>query len=127
MKLGVFVHLSDKVREDFENLRKNGFSTCQLDVWDDALKTDEMAEKVNAAKEEFGIEITALWCGWEGPAVWDFYDGPLTLGLVPSTYRYARINNLKRGSDFAKKIGVTDIATHMGFLPEKEKIKGVGM
>ncbi len=118
MKLGVFVQLSDKVREDFEKLKKNGFTTCQLNVWDDALKTDEMAEKVNAAKEEFGIEITALWCGWEGPAVWNFYDGPLTLGLVPATYRYARINNLKRGSDFAKKIGATDVATHMGFLPE---------
>ena len=118
MKLGVFVKLSENIREEFKKLRDNGFSTCQVDVWDDALKTDEMAEIVNAAKEEFKIEITALWCGWEGPAVWNFYDGPLTLGLVPSIYRYPRIENLKKGSDFAKKIGVTDIVTHMGFLPE---------
>lgn len=120
MKLGVFVHLSEQVYEDFKALKDNGFSTCQLDVWDDALKTDEMAEKVNAAAKEFGIEITALWCGWEGPSIgkWNFYDGPLCLGLVPATYRYARIQNLIKGSDFAKKIGVEKMATHMGFLPE---------
>ena len=118
MRLGVFVKLGENIKEEFKKLRDNGFSTCQVDVWDDALKTDEMAEIVNSAKEEYGIEITALWCGWEGPAIWDFYDGPLTLGLVPSAYRSVRIENLKKGSDFAKKIGVTDIATHMGFLPE---------
>ena len=118
MKLGVFVKLSKNIKEEFKKLRDNGFSTCQVDVWDDALKTDEMAELVNSAKEEYGIEITALWCGWEGPAVWNFYEGPLTLGLVPAAFRSARIENLKKGSDFAKKIGVTDIVTHMGFLPE---------
>ena len=118
MKLGVFVKLSENIKEEFKKLKDNGFSTCQVDVWDDALKTDEMAELVNSAKKEFGIEITALWCGWEGPAQWNFYEGPLTLGLVPPEYRAARIENLKKGSDFAKKIGVTDLVTHMGFLPE---------
>ena len=118
MKLGVFVKLGKNIKEEFKKLKDNGFATCQVDVWDDTLKTDEMAELVNSAKKEFGIEITALWCGWEGPAQWNFYEGPLTLGLVPSEYRSARIENLKKGSDFAKKIGVTDLVTHMGFLPE---------
>lgn len=118
MKLGVYVNLRSNIREEFKKLRENGFSTCQLGVWSDELKTDEMAELVNSAKEEFNIEITALWCGWEGPRVWDFYDGQLTLGLVPTAYRFARMKNLMRGSDFAEKIGVTDMATHMGYLPE---------
>ena len=87
-------------------------------MWDDRLKTDEMAELVNQAKKNHQIEITALWCGWEGPAKWNFSEGPLTLGLVPAAFRFTRMKNLMLGSDFAKKIGVTDIATHMGFLPE---------
>ena len=118
MKLGVFVHLSEKIDEEFERIKENGFSTCQLNVWSDDLKTDYYADLVNKAKEKYGIEITALWCGWEGPARWNFYEGPLTLGLVPVAYRYKRMKNLIKGSDFAKKIGVSDLVTHVGFLPE---------
>ncbi|MBR4072674.1 MAG: sugar phosphate isomerase/epimerase, partial [Clostridia bacterium] len=62
--------------------------------------------------------ISAFWCGWEGPAIWDFYDGQLTLGLVPPDFRQMRVKNLCDGADFAKKFGVTDVATHMGFIPE---------
>lgn len=123
MKLGVFVQLSNDVDKEFGKLRENGFSTCQLNVWDDKLKTDEMAELVNRAKQKHEIEITALWCGWEGPSVWNFSHGPSTLGLVPEAFRFARMKNLMRGSDFAKKIGVTDIATHMGFMPENPGTK----
>ena len=78
MRLGVFVTLSKEIKEEFRRLKENGFCTCQLSVWDDSLKTDEMAELVNQAKKEYGIEITALWCGWEGPAQWNFSEGPLT-------------------------------------------------
>lgn len=53
-----------------------------------------------------------------GPRIWDFYDGPVTLGLVPVDFRYARIKDVMAASDFAKKIGVENVATHVGFLPE---------
>lgn len=118
MKLGVMVHLSEKIREEFKNLRDMGFSGCQLACWDMKLYTDDMAEKVREAVKEFNVDITALWCGWSGPAAWNFQEGPVLLGLVPVTYRHARIQDLKMGSDFAKKIGVTDVITHVGFLPE---------
>ena len=44
--------------------------------------------------------------------------GPQTLGLVPPEYRAMRLKELKNGADFAAKIGVSDIITHVGFLPE---------
>ncbi len=118
MKLGVLVPLDTNIDAEFAKLQKYGFESCQLKVWDDALKTDEKAEEVVRAKEKYGIEITALWCGWDGPKPWNFTDGPQLLGLVPAAFRFTRMKNLMRGADFAKKIGVTDIATHMGFLPE---------
>lgn len=118
MKLGVFVILGDNVEQKFKELKDNGFSTCQLNSWSESLMNEEMAKRVNAAKEEYGIEITAFWCGWEGPQVWDFYEGPATLGLVPTAYRFDRMKTLKKGSDFAKMIGVKDVITHVGFLPE---------
>ena len=118
MKLGVFVVLNENIEKEFEKLKNNGFSTCQLSSWRESAMTQENADRVNAAKEKYGIEITAFWCGWEGPGVWDFQEGPHTLGLVPPAYRFARMKTLEKGSDFAKNIGVTDVITHVGFLPE---------
>src|SRR5699024_6610823 len=53
-----------------------------------------------------------------GPKVWDFYGGQETLGLVPVAYRFARMQNLMNGADFAARLGVTDVVSHMGFIPE---------
>ena len=106
------------IDQKFENLTKIGLHHCQLMSWDQSQRTDERAEEILAACKKYDITITALWCGWEGPVEWNFYGGQETLGLVPETYRYARFNNLKQGADFAKKLGVTDIVTHMGYVPE---------
>lgn len=118
MKLGVLVNLNENIEQEFEKLNSLGFSTCQLCSWDTKMMTEEYAEKVNTAAKKYDITITAFWCGWSGPSVWDFYAGPHTLGLVPPEYRNMRVQELKIGSDFAKMINVTDIATHVGFLPE---------
>jgi sugar phosphate isomerase/epimerase len=68
--------------------------------------------------EKYDITISTVWVGWSGPTAWNFTEGPVTLGIVPVEYRYARIKELMHGSDFAKKLGVNQIATHFGFLPE---------
>lgn len=118
MKLGVFVTLNDNIEEEFSKLRKNGFSTCQLGCWKPEIMNDEYAEKISRTAEKYKIEITAFWCGWSGPAVWNFYEGPNTLGIVPQAYRFQRVRELIKGGDFAKSFGVKDVITHMGFLPE---------
>lgn len=118
MRLGVITGLGKGIHEEFKKIKSYGFDTCQLSGWNEALFTDEYAELVKSAAKEYSIEITAFWCGWPGPQVWDFYEGPLTLGLVPQTFRHERLCMLMKGSDFAKKIGITDIATHVGYIPE---------
>lgn len=119
MKLGVLILLDSKnVDEKFKGVHDLGFESCQLCGWDMSLFNDEVAESVNAACEKYNVRISTFWCGWGGPQVWDFYEGPLTLGLVPVTYRNKRIEDLKKGSDFAKKLGVENVATHVGFMPE---------
>lgn len=119
MHLGVMVRLDDmNVDARFKQVYDYGFKYCQLCNWKMEHYTDEAAELVRAAKEKYGVTITSLWCGWEGPRVWNFYEGYKTLGLVPREYREARISNLKLGSDFAKKLGIKQVVTHAGFLPE---------
>jgi len=102
----------------FKTLINNGFNSCQLLSWIPALWTQENADRLSRLIEEYGVTVSAFWCGWEGPVVWDFYDGQLTLGLVPPEYRQMRVENLCNGADFAKELRITDVVTHMGFIPE---------
>lgn len=123
MKLGCMVHMDGRlmdgsVADQFAKLKAYGIPTCQLNCWKTDLFTDEAAEEIKAAAEKYGIEISALWCGWAGPCTWNFYEGQGSLGLVPTAYRYDRMKELVRGADFAKKLGVTDVITHCGYLPE---------
>ncbi|MGI6148220.1 MAG: sugar phosphate isomerase/epimerase family protein [Limnochordia bacterium] len=118
MRLGVFVKLTRDIDQQFARLREHGFSTCQLSTSNRELFTDEMAEAVLAAQQRHEVEITALWCGWPGPGVWDFYEGPSSLGLVPAWCRAYRMEFLLLGSDFGRKIRVSDFITHVGFIPE---------
>lgn len=118
MKLGTMVHLGENVAEKIRDVKKYGLQSFQLCCWNMDLMNDEYVKIVLDAVCETGLEISAVWCGWEGEASWNFVRGPITLGIVPVFFREKRLENLKKGSDFAKKLGVTDLATHMGFIPE---------
>ena len=120
MYVGVCVnHSWDRdIEKQFSDIAANGFHHCQLVSWIPQKWTDEEAVKIKAAMEKSDVEITAFWCGWEGPCVWNFYEGQQTLGLVPPEHREMRIKNLCDGADFALKLGVKDVVTHMGFIPE---------
>lgn len=121
MKVGVLIEFTSNTDIDakFAELKEMGVDSCQLVCWDrPTLHDDAMAEAINKGLEKYGIHVTAFWCGWEGRRVWDFYEGQLTLGLIPSDYRVERLKMLMEGSDFAKKIHVTDLATHVGYMPE---------
>ena len=120
MKIGVCVSFGDieTMPEKFIKLREQGFDNCQLISWSPERWTDENAEKLNAMLEEYGVEISAFWCGWQGPCTWNFYEGHQNLGLVPAEYREMRVQNLCDGADFAAKLGVVNVVTHMGFIPE---------
>ena len=118
MEIGVLVLLNEHIEEEIKKVHDFGMESCQLCAWNFSLFTDEMAERIIKATKEYGVKISVFWCGWTGPAIWDFYDGPLTLGLVPTEYRFQRMQELMKGSDFAKKVNVDIVATHVGFIPE---------
>lgn len=120
MKIGTCVSLPsmEGISEKLSVLAENGFGSCQLISWNPAVWTKENAIVLKDLLQQYHIEVSAFWCGWEGPIVWDFYDGQQTLGLVPVEYRQMRIQNLCDGADFAHMLGVTDVVSHMGFIPE---------
>ena len=102
----------------FAEAKEMGLSSCQISVWDPTLYTDENARAINDACASLNFKVSCLWAGYTGPCKWNFTDGPDTIGLVPQKFREMRLLQLVEASDFAVKIGVTDIATHVGFIPE---------
>ncbi len=120
MNIGVLINFESGLNalEKFEKIRELDLQSCQVSVWNAAAYTNENAAALRRASEQTGVLISALWAGWSPPAAWNFYDGPLTLGLVPAAYRAGRLKELIAASDFAEKLGVTDVITHVGFLPE---------
>lgn len=120
MKIGTCVNFSspEEIPEKLAVLKENGFDSCQLISWTPSVWTPENAEFLKKCLKQYGITVSAFWCGWNGPVIWNFYDGQLTLGLVPPEYRQMRIQNLCDGADFAHSLGISDVVTHMGFIPE---------
>ena len=120
MRVGVLIEIfrDTDVDAKFAELRSMGMESCQLVCWDKEIMNQETADKINVAVGRRKVDITAFWCGWDGPKVWDFYDGQLTLGLVPEAFRYERVKMLQKGIAFADMIHVKDVATHVGYMPE---------
>jgi len=118
LKLGTMASLINKPEAELQKVHNLGLPTCQVVCWEPGRFTDELAQELLAACRAHSIEITTLWVGMPGPTVWNLVDGPRTIGLVPDWMRAVRLQALRAGADFAKKVGVPSIATHVGFIPE---------
>ena len=120
MNIGTIVRFAsvETVEEKFKAASDVGVKWCQLLCWEPHIMTEENAKFIISLCKKYDIQISTFWCGWSGPAVWNFIEGPVTLGIVPPEYRNVRVNELIHGSDFAKMLGVDKMATHLGFLPE---------
>ena len=105
-KIGVLIGLraDTDIAAEFKKAKDIGCECCQLTVWDMSLYTDEKAEELIRASQENDIEISTLWTGWSGPKEWNFTGGPMTLGIVPESYRMKRTEEILQGADFAVKL-----------------------
>ncbi len=115
MRLGVTIGVGKDADAAIRKVHDFGFPTCQVSV---ESYGPDMVTALRTALERYKIEATSLIAGGPGPEIYDFYQGPLTLGLVPKKYRAARIARIKEASDFAKKCGIPAVQTHCGFIRE---------
>lgn len=119
-KIGVLINFNKTtdIRKKFQEVKDLDLQTCQVNIWDTSLYTDENAELIVNASKETGVEISTFWAGWRGPKTWNFYEGQYDLGLVPDEYRADRLDDLMMAAEFVRKLGVKNLATHVGFMPE---------
>jgi len=115
MRLGVVTGLSADPDADIKRVHDLGFPTCQVSP---GAVDSAAAAKLRAALDKYGVDATSAIGGGPGREVYDFYQGPLTIGLAPRDTRAARIEHLQRVSDFAKSAGISGVQSHCGFIPE---------
>lgn len=113
--LGLIVTVNGDPERAIQKVHQLGLTTCEILTED---FDDSMVTRLMQALQQFGIRATSLFSLGPGRMVWDFYEGPLTIGLVPRAMRGKRIDNLKKASDFAKLCGIPALHTHCGFIPE---------
>ena len=99
-----------------------GFPTCFLSLDGYLGKyTPALAKQFADLLDKNQVTATTAEVVYPQPLKWNFLEGPATIGLVPPAYRQARVDALKQTSDFAKLLGIKQVQTHCGFIPEDPK------
>jgi L-ribulose-5-phosphate 3-epimerase len=122
MALGLLITPYPQPEVAIARVKHLGFTNCFLSL--DAYLgkySPALAQQLHSLLEKYEVTATAAEVVGPGRLVWDFENGPSTIGLVPPSSRQARMDALKQTSDFARHLGIAQLQTHCGFLPEDPK------
>ncbi len=117
--IGVFTSIDAGLGVNLEVARELGIPTIQLHAPHRSTRTAENAERFLARLEELGIQLTAVFGGFEGESYADIPTVSATVGLVPPATRAARLQEMREISDFSRLLGCDVIALHLGFVPHE--------
>ncbi|MCK4244030.1 MAG: sugar phosphate isomerase/epimerase [Candidatus Omnitrophica bacterium] len=120
LPLGVMTGIRANPMEALSKIRALGIPTCQLgnppDEYIYAKEADRLNEELKSAIRKTGIKISSVFIMYKGH-IWNLIDGPGTIGLVPENTRAPRVVHACAVSNWAKKIGINVVTSHMGFIP----------
>ena len=119
MDLGLVVSPFGAPEATFKRVHDIGFNNCflSLDAYIDGF-TQDVANQFGELLAKYSLVATTVEVVGPPPLEWNFLRGPSTIGLVPPGTRAARIDALRQASDFAKLLGIPQVQTHCGFIPE---------
>src|SRR5271170_161442 len=119
MALGLLIVPFGAPEERIRLVHDLGFSNCflSLDGYIGGFTPDVVGQFRDLLAK---YSVTVLTFDVVGPGLrkWNFTEGPETIGLVPPKTRTERIDALREVSDFAKQLGIGQVQTHCGFIPE---------
>jgi L-ribulose-5-phosphate 3-epimerase len=119
MELGLLVSPYGNVESTIKRVHDMGFSNCFLSLDGYINKfTPDAAKEIGDLLKKYEVVATTVEVVGPGPLEWNFLQGPATIGVVPPKTRAARIDALRQVSDFAKQLGIRQVQTHCGFIPE---------
>ncbi|WP_455640407.1 sugar phosphate isomerase/epimerase family protein [Parabacteroides sp.] len=114
--IGVIQYDLSDIDKSFKDLHDQGFGSCEINYKKNTL-TKEFAEKVKEASKKHEIKVTTL-VGVPGKSVWNFRQGPATIGLVPVEGREEKIKVYHEMIDFCAMADIPAMHSHFGFIPE---------
>jgi L-ribulose-5-phosphate 3-epimerase len=122
MALGLMIQPANGPETVLARVKDLGFSNCFLSL-DGYLGqySPALAKRIGDLLDKYQLTATSAEVVHPLPLVWDFQDGPSTIGLVPRATRAARIDALRQTSDFARLLGIPHLQTHCGFIPENPR------
>jgi len=115
LRLGLIIGIGNDPAQALAKVHELGIPSAQIYVEE---FFPDLAGKLRAVLDSLQIEATSVVVGGPGREVWNFYEGPQTIGLVPRATREVRAAHIRKASDFAKDCGIAAVQTHCGFLPE---------
>jgi L-ribulose-5-phosphate 3-epimerase len=119
MAVGLLISPHDAPEATIRRVHDLGFSNCFLSLDGYIGKfTETAAAEIKGLLDKYQVIATTVEVVGPPPLEWNFLRGPATIGLVPPATRAARIDALRQVSDFAKQIGISQVQTHCGFIPE---------
>jgi len=122
MALGLMIQPATGAEAAIARVKDLGLPTCFLSLDGYIGKFNaSLAREIGGYLDKYGVTATSAEVVGPGRLVWDFLDGPSTIGLVPPATRAARIDALRQTSDFAKMLNIGRVQTHCGFLPENPR------
>jgi len=116
--LGVVISSEEPVNA-LRKVKELGVATCQLYAPPQRWRTSEGASAIEMALQETGIKLTSLICAFTGEDYSSFDTIRMTAGFINQLARPKRLKEVISISDFASKIGVRVVQSHIGFIPDR--------
>jgi L-ribulose-5-phosphate 3-epimerase len=119
MEVGLLIAPFGSPEDHLRRARELGFDNCFLSL-DGYIGrfTSTVVSQFRDLIAKYNLTVTAVEVVGPGRLEWNFTEGPSTIGLVPHGTRAARIDALRQVSDFARQLGILQVQTHCGFIPE---------
>ena len=115
--IGVIQYDLSDIDKSFKDLHDQGFGSCEINYRSNTL-TKEFAEQVKAASKKHQIKVTTVVGVPGSKSVWNFRQGPATIGLVPTEERAEKIKVYHEMIDFCAMADIPAMHSHFGFIPE---------
>ena len=119
--IGVFTSIDAGLGVHLDVAKELAIPSIQLHTPHATGRTPQAAEQFLTKLDEFGIELTCVFGGFEGESYADIPTVERTVGLVPLATRSSRLTEMKEISDFTRLVGCSAIGLHLGVVPHDKQ------